>query len=97
MKYTKEQADAGCKDIAAQLIDDNTFINVAFGGGRKNFLPNTEHDYLQNGSMGLRIDNRNLINDWAKSQEQMKKKYKFLWNATELRNLDTEKYDHYLG
>lgn len=26
--FTKEHQDAGCKDIAAQLVDDNSYINV---------------------------------------------------------------------
>jgi alkaline phosphatase len=28
IEYTQKQFDDGCKDIAAQLIDDNSYINV---------------------------------------------------------------------
>jgi hypothetical protein len=28
IKFTKKQQEEGCKDIAAQLIDDNNFIDV---------------------------------------------------------------------
>ncbi len=47
--------------------------------------------------MGSRIDNRHLINDWTSKMERDKKKYKFLWNADDLRNLDVNAYDHVLG
>lgn len=50
----------GCKDIASQFLDFSfgDGIDVAFGGGRKHFLPT--------GDGGERTDGRNLISEWQK-------------------------------
>lgn len=70
---------AGCKDIAAQLIDfeanleakyagvDVDGMEVVMGGGRRGFLPKvaaaTSSAVVNNGG-GDRVDNRNLIAEW---------------------------------
>jgi hypothetical protein len=46
---------------------------------------------------GTRIDKRNLIDDWEKKMQKDKKSYKFLWNNTDFKNLEIDKYDHILG
>ena len=60
------------------------------------FLPNTTKDPLNNVT-GIRIDNRNLINEWLDHMAKSKKKAKYIWNATDLRRTDFKKYDHILG
>ncbi|KXJ72599.1 hypothetical protein RP20_CCG017616 [Aedes albopictus] len=64
---------AGCNasqvnDIAYQLIngDVGKHFKVIFGGGRKNFIPNTETD--ASGARGLRTDGKNLIQEWKESK-----------------------------
>jgi hypothetical protein len=47
--------------------------------------------------MGKRIDNRNLIEEWIIKMDANKKSYKFLWNASDFRSLEVDKYDHILG
>ena len=66
------------------------------GGGRRNFIRNTDQDYL-NGKKGARIDNRNLIDEWNRKMEAQKAKHKFLWNLTEFEQLKPNQYDHVLG
>ena len=58
------EAPDGCKDIADQLIafDIGNGIDVAFGGGRRNFLPNSVTDI--EGSSGKRKDGRDLTTEW---------------------------------
>jgi len=94
--FTKKEFDEGCKDIAAQLIEDNSFINLVFGGGRTKFMPNDATDY-DGKDRGSRVDGRNLIREWEEKMESKGKSYKFIWNATQLRNLEVDQYDNILG
>jgi alkaline phosphatase len=96
-KFGKPQYDDGCKDIAAQLIGNHSYINVLFGGGRAYLTPNNESDIYNKTLKGRRVDGRNLVNEWINKMESEKKAYKYLWNATDLLNLDENKYDHVLG
>lgn len=59
---------AGCKDIAAQLVDwtktHGDGFEVILGGGRANFLPSTEADPEYADRKGRRADGRNLAAEW---------------------------------
>jgi hypothetical protein len=66
------------------------------GGGRKAFLPNTVKDFVANES-GIRVDSRNLIDDWLVTMRASSKAHKFIWNASDLRNFDHNQYDHVFG
>lgn len=84
----------GCSDIASQLID-NKFgngIDVVFGGGRQFFLPNTASD-PQDARPGGRADGRNLTHEW----EALASNNQFIWNAQQLRNIDTANTGNVLG
>lgn len=63
-------APSGCKDIAAQLVEfaAGDGIDVAMGGGRRNFLPNNVTDI--EGSSGKRTDGRNLVDEWKAKYPQ---------------------------
>lgn len=65
-RYTEDdtKSDAGCKDIARQLIEDEPGrnINVLMGGGLRSFLPNFSPP-------GRRRDGRNLTDDWLNNHE----------------------------
>jgi alkaline phosphatase len=97
VKFRQEDYDAGCRDLASQLVDRNSFINVIFGGGRKNFLKNDEYDYQMKDKRGLRIDGRNLIDDWSKKLEAEKKSHKFVWNKEEFDALKPNEQDHVMA
>ena len=59
------QREAGCRDIARQLVEyPGGPIDVVFGGGRRAFLPNSESDPENSGQRGHRGDGRNLIDEW---------------------------------
>lgn len=55
---------AGCRDIAQQLLDHlgGDGVDVVLGGGRRNFLPETEG--------GKRADTRNIITEWLSSRQK---------------------------
>lgn len=59
---------AGCKDIAAQLIDwgktNGDGFEVILGGGRTNFLPSSMLDPEYIVQKGRRQDGRNLAEEW---------------------------------
>ncbi len=59
---------AGCRDIAAQLIDWNKThgdgLEIILGGGRSNFLPNTQNDPEYPAQKGRRLDGRDLTKEW---------------------------------
>jgi len=54
----------GCIDIAQQLVSFNkgNGLQVVFGGGRREFIPDTVID--PEGKKGKRKDGRNLITEW---------------------------------
>lgn len=60
---------AGCSqaDIAAQLIDFpfGDGLEVALGGGRREFLPEDAPDPEDPGAFGQRTDGRNLAEEWS--------------------------------
>ena len=84
------------KFCIARMHTNSYSIKVIFGGGRKFFLPNTVNDFGSN-QKGSRVDNRNLISDWMGIMNKKNRTHKFMWNASDLRNLDTNAYDHVLG
>lgn len=69
---------------------------MVFGGGRTRFTPKglVDYDGKDNGS---RVDGRNLIKEWEEKMEAKGNAYKFIWNATQLRNLEVNQYDYVLG
>ena len=91
----KVERDKGCKDIAVQLIEFpyGDGLEVAMGGGRRNFLPSNESDPEYSTKKGSRIDNRNLMNEW-------KAKYKdaeVVWNKKQFKQVKANKTKHLLA
>ncbi len=85
----------GCKDIARQLIEFpyGDGLEVALGGGRRNFLPSNENDPEYKNKKGSRLDNRNLMKEW-------KAKYKdsqVVWNKKQFKQVKAKKTKHLLG
>ena len=61
-----EAIAAGCKDIAQQLVDwsHGDGFEVAIGGGRDRFLPETMDDPEDADKKGARKDGRDLVQEW---------------------------------
>lgn len=83
-----------CKDIAYQLIhgEIGKNLNVVFGGGRTRFLPLFKLD--EDGKMGIRLDGRNLINEWKNLKNGTKHHY--VSNKNDFMNISVDA-DYVLG
>jgi len=92
---SKEAADAKFPDIARQLIEFpfGDGLEVALGGGRAKFLPKESDDPEYPNVKGVRLDGRNLAQEW-------KSKYKnseYVWNKAQFDAIDAKKTKHLLG
>ena len=90
----KERAK-GCKDIALQLLEFplGDGLEVAMGGGRKNFLPANKPDPEYQNTNGVRQDNRDLMHEW---QEKYKDSAA-IWNKQQFDKIDTKTTKHLLA
>lgn len=88
-----DAVENGCTDIASQLID-HPEIQVALGGGRREFLPNTENDPEYTSTSGQRTDERNLVDEW-KAEHPTKAAY--VWNKEQFDQVDPENIDFLFG
>lgn len=72
----------GCRDIAAQLLDfaPGQGPSVLLGGGRAQFLPTTVRDPEYADKAGVRLDGRNLVDEWR----QRTPGGAFVWNSAQL-------------
>jgi len=93
-ELTAEAKANGCKDIARQLIEFpfGDGIEVALGGGRSYFMPNTVTDPEDTGSKGRRKDGRNLAAEWAANPQSA-----FVWNKAQFDAIDPRSTRHLLG
>lgn len=68
-----EATEAGCKDIAQQLLAAARFGHgptVALGGGRGELLPVDVRDPEEDDKVGQRLDGRNLVAEWQQAHPQ---------------------------
>lgn len=84
----------GCKDIAAQLIDFGygDGLEVALGGGRSYFTPDTAVD-PEYGGNGRRKDGRDLTAEWLSKYSNSA----YIWNRDQFMAVNTATTDHLLG
>ncbi|VAW73649.1 Alkaline phosphatase [hydrothermal vent metagenome] len=84
----------GCKDIAVQLIEFpyGDGLEVALGGGRRYFMPNTQTDPELTDRKGQRKDGRDLIHEWLSAGRSA-----YVWNQAQFKALDLKTIDHLLG
>ena len=89
-----EARTAGCIDIARQFVAHaaNGQIDVAFGGGRRGFLPMTMADPEYPKQHGKRGDGRDLIAQWKRIPDA-----RFVWNAAQFAALDPAQPGPVLG
>lgn len=81
-------------DIARQLIEfkHGDGLEVALGGGREYFLPNTLPDPEDSGATGRRKDGRDLTAEWAARASSP-----FVWNKAQFDAVDPATTKHLLG
>jgi len=83
-----EQAAAGARDIARQFVEFGAGdgFEVALGGGRAKFLPNSAADPEYPEKTGERLDGRDLVAEWSSAAPGRH----YVWNAEQLAALDGE-------
>ncbi len=86
--------DAKSPDIARQLIEFayGDGLEVALGGGRRYFLPDSTADPEETTKKGLRKDGRDLTQEWL-----AKPKSTYVWNSSQFHAIDLKQTDHLLG
>jgi alkaline phosphatase len=92
---TEEAVTNGCTDIAAQLVNFpfGDGIDVALGGGRRAFIPETVADPEYADKTGDRLDGQDLTEVWlAKSEDAV-----YVWNKEQFDALDASLSQHVLG
>ncbi|KAL8622193.1 hypothetical protein ACOMHN_052995 [Nucella lapillus] len=98
MEPASDLCKAKVKDITRQLVEDNSFIKVILGGGRRTFLPNdTLHpDTLKAEEKKGRRDSRNLIQEWQ-MLKPANSQARYVWNRQQLNSVDDASTDYLLG
>lgn len=82
-------AAAGCRDIAAQLVEfaantpGSDGIDVILGGGRANFLPATTADAEYPDKTGKRKDGRDLTAEWLAAAGSAGEERTYVWNTAQ--------------
>ncbi|GAB1608181.1 hypothetical protein Ahia01_001102300 [Argonauta hians] len=96
--YDMASVKGSCSDIAKQLIDENSYIQVLMGGGRYKFLPQnyTDEEKKEVITKG-RLDKRNLVEDWKKHKADNKLKHKYVWNKGQFDSINPAETDYVLG
>ncbi len=91
---SQEALQNGCTDIAAQLVDFpyGDGIEVALGGGRRAFLPDTINDPEDADETGRRADGRDLTQTWLEQPNSA-----YVWNQEQFGAVDPATTDHLLG
>ncbi|HHW4670097.1 MAG TPA: alkaline phosphatase [Xylella fastidiosa subsp. multiplex] len=70
----------GCRDIAQQLLTSTRYGRgplVVLGGGRAQFMPSHQHDPEYAERTGLRLDGRDLIEEWKRAHPNGA----YVWNT----------------
>ena len=82
-------------DVARQLVgfEAGDGIDIALGGGRQRFLPNTTPDPEYPDRTGTRLDGRNVAEAW----QQARPASAWVWNREQLEALDWPRTDYVLG
>lgn len=84
------------EDIAEQLVNGEIGkqLKVVLGGGRNRLLSKDIQD--EEGTRGIRLDGKNLIQQWLSDHEKMGNA-SYVWNKEQLLNIDTDNMDYLLG
>jgi alkaline phosphatase len=87
---------SACTDIARQFVEftHGDGIDVALGGGRREFMPAEHIDPEDPASAGVRHDGRDLIREW---QRKYGEHGAYVWNSSQLAAIDPARVQHLLG
>ncbi len=91
----KDAFEAKFPDIARQLLENKhgNGLEVALGGGRTKFLPDSVIDPEYPTVKGERMDGRDLTGEWLKKYPNSN----YVWNKQQFDAIDAKKTSHLLG
>ena len=94
-RTSPESVAAGAKDIARQLIEFpyGDGVDVAMGGGRRSFIPESETDPEYQSVKGKRKDGRDLTKEWLRQSQRSA----YVWNKSQFDAVDPERTEKLLG
>ncbi|OWF46723.1 alkaline phosphatase, tissue-nonspecific isozyme-like [Mizuhopecten yessoensis] len=92
-----EEIEGGCRDIAYQLIMNNSDVNVILGGGRRYFLSINKTDPELNETTRSQRGDLDLIDEWTQDKVDRNSSHSYVWNNAQFANVDPDKTDHLLG
>ncbi|QQS41809.1 MAG: alkaline phosphatase [Acidobacteriota bacterium] len=94
-RWAPKAWEDGFPDIARQFVEFpyGDGIDVAFGGGRSYFLPETAADPENEGSKGRRLDGRDLAAEWTAKRQNAS----FVWNREQFEVIDARRTGPVLG
>lgn len=87
--------EQGCLDIARQFVnfDIGDGIEVALGGGREKFLPESKPDPEEDDETGEREDGRDLTREWREKHSDGQ----YIWNRAQFEAVNPESTQRLLG
>ncbi|XP_068230719.1 alkaline phosphatase-like [Palaemon carinicauda] len=93
------EAKTACKDIARQLVENQPGrnINVLLGGGRRHWMPITDHDPEDKEQIGRRADGKNLLDAWVHDKKSRGLDAEYVWNNAQFDGVDPRHTDYLLG
>ena len=88
-------AGATVPDIARQLVEFpfGNSLEVALGGGREYFLPDSQQDPEDGDKKGSRKDGRDLTKEWVTKYANAA----YVWNSQQFAAINSSSTDHLLG
>ena len=88
-------AGATVPDIARQLVEFpfGNGLEVALGGGREYFLPDSQQDPEDGDKKGSRKDGRDLTKEWVTKYANAA----YVWNSQQFAAINSSSTDHLLG
>ncbi|XP_069116101.1 alkaline phosphatase-like isoform X1 [Argopecten irradians] len=89
----------GCKDIAHQLIYNNSYAKVILGGGRQFFLGRNDSDPERNltNTHKQRLDGLDLTQVWQDEKDGDNMSAKYVWNKAQFDAINPDNTDYILG
>lgn len=93
-RLSEQARAAGFPDIARQLVEfpHGNGLEVALGGGRRNFFPESQADPEDPGQTGARQDGRDLTAEWLRRPRSA-----YVWNLAQFQAIDVASTNHLLG
>ncbi|XP_072028874.1 alkaline phosphatase-like [Amphiura filiformis] len=96
-KMPAEEAAEGCIDIGAQFFENAKDVEVVLAGGRGYLSGTNTADPEYPDKNGLRVDERNIIEEWQQHHQDQGDQSSYVWNEADFNAVNPEETDFLLG